>query len=94
MRVKHWAGYGCVNMKKIKDKYHTLHVRVSGNHECGLERNDLYDAYNWLVKRFDKSVPEYLEWRRSVIRFNCIPGWDEERKEETCDYVFVYGKES
>lgn len=94
MRVKHWFGYGCVNMKKIKDKYHTLHVRVSGNHECGVVRDKMfdYDLYSWFVKRFDKTVPEYLEWKRTVSYIDVIPGWDAEKKMETCDYIFDYKK--
>lgn len=94
MKVKHWAGYGCVNIKKIKDKNHTLHVKVSGNHECGVVRDKTYayDLYNWFVKRFDKTVPEYMEWRRNVSHIDVILGWDAEAKVETCDYIFDYKK--
>ena len=37
MKIKHWQGYGCVNAVRVKDKEHTLHIRVTGNHECGIE---------------------------------------------------------
>ena len=35
MTIKHYAGYGRVSAKRIKDDA-ALHVRVSGNHEQGL----------------------------------------------------------
>lgn len=57
MKIKHWQGYGTVSATRIKDKNCTLHIRLTGNHEWGLRRDDMYDLYNWLVKRFDKSVP-------------------------------------
>lgn len=87
MRIKHWQGYGTVNAVRVKDKQCTLHIRVSGNHEWGLERDDVYDLYNWLVKRFDKSVPDYLQWHRTAI----VSVNDRyENGEEVCDYMFVY----
>ena len=58
MRVKHWQGYGCVNMKKLKTSINgnkkTIVVEVVGNHEYGLERNDKYDVFYWICKRFAK----------------------------------------
>ena len=52
MRVQHWQGYGCVNMKKIKSSINgnkkTIVIEVIGNHEYGLERNDKYDVFNWI----------------------------------------------
>lgn len=91
MKIKHWQGYGTVSATKQKDKSCTLHVRVVGNHEWGLVREDLYDLYNWLVKRFDKSVPEYLTWRRTadvhiVDGYMVVNGLDT----EVCDYYFRY----
>ena len=73
------------------------HIRVEGNHECGLVRNDDYDLYNWLVKRFDpveKAVPNYQHWR--VDRHPIIeikPGWRTDANVgciDTCDYYFTY----
>lgn len=59
MRIKHWQGYGTVNAQKIGLKkgmgVTTLTIKVTGNHEWGLVREDEYDLINWLVKRFDKS---------------------------------------
>jgi len=93
MRIKHWQGYGTVSAVKVKDRSCTLHIRVSGNHEWGLEREDMYDLYNWLVKRFDKSVPDYLQWYRAarektdhIVRVNDRY----EKDKEVCDYMFVY----
>ena len=67
MKIKHWQGYGTVNAKKISAKEEngikTLMIEVTGNHEYGLVRNDIYDVYNWLVKRFDKTVPDYRHIR-------------------------------
>lgn len=88
MRVKHFAGYGTIDMKKVKDKSCTLHVFVKGNHECGLVRNDLYDLYNWIVKRYDKNVPDWLEWERNLKNYSIVPGWDGDV--ETCTYKFDY----
>ena len=52
MKVKHWQGYGSVEMKVISRKQientKTIVVRVSGNHEWGLVRNDTYDVYRWI----------------------------------------------
>lgn len=88
MKIKHWAGYGCVTARKIKDPGCTLHIRVSGNHECGLRRDDPYDLCNWLVKRFDKSVTDTIAWIHSHPIVDICEGWTVE--EDTCDYYFTY----
>lgn len=93
MRIKHWQGYGTVSAVKVKDRSCTLHIRVSGNHEWGLEREDMYDLYNWLVKRFDKSVPDYLQWYRAAREKTdriVMVNDRYENDEEVCDYMFVY----
>ena len=58
MKIKHWQGYGCVNAKKISKAKSGQNVRlvveVSGNHECGLIRNDVYGVHKWLLSRFAK----------------------------------------
>ena len=64
MRIKHFAGYGCVNAIKVKnvktgENTKQIVIKVSGNHEWGLYRNDKYDIYNWLVKRFCKDCSDY-----------------------------------
>ena len=80
MRIKHWQGYGCVNAKKLRKDSETLVVEVSGMHEYGLTRNDAYDVFNWLVKRFDKSRKDYREIRDIDIdedseTVNGLPFW-------------------
>ena len=97
MIIKHYAGYGRVNAKRVKDDA-TLHVRVSGNHEQGLYRNDLYDLYNWLVKKFDKTVPDFADWYRAArSKYDQVveihDGYEtapDGRTEEVCDYGFFY----
>lgn len=88
MKIKHWQGYGTVDAKKVKDSGCTLHVRVSGNHECGIRRDDLYDLCNWLVKRFDKSVTDTTAWLRSRPIVEIREGWNTDT--DYCDYYFTY----
>jgi hypothetical protein len=93
MNIKHWQGYGTVTAVKVKDKNNTLHVRVTGNHEWGLRRNDEYDLFNWLVKRFDKSQTDYMEWhqRRPQIFIREWEFTDENGLNvDACDYYFKY----
>ena len=97
MKIRHYAGYGTVSARKISDRNCTLHVQVAGNHECGIERNDLYDLYHWLVKRFDKTVPDATSWLRShphVILLSGETTDDSGRSVDTCDYMFYYVKEA
>ena len=63
MRLKHFAGYGSVNVtKKSKVKFtngygetkNKLVLEVKGNHEWGLVRDDIYDVRNWIFNRFEK----------------------------------------
>lgn len=61
MKIKHFAGYGTVNARKLKletvDGKTTLVVEVTGDHEWGLvRRNDPYLIKHWLVERFDKTM--------------------------------------
>ena len=87
-----------MSAKRIKDDA-ALHVRVSGNHEQGLYRNDLYDLYNWLVKRFDKTVPaSFAEWYRAArSKYDQVVEIHDDyetapdgKTEEVCDYRFFY----
>lgn len=94
MRIKHWAGYGCVNARRVNDgDPFTLHIHVEGDHERGLVRNDEYDLYNWLVKRFDRDVQDYLAWSKSCPIIDIRPSWRTDAKLgviDTCDYYFTY----
>ena len=94
MKLKHWAGYGCVNARKIKDNSCTLHVRVEGLHEQGLERGtwDTYGLYNWLVKRFDKNVPDVVTWSKSHPIIDTRSDFRMDPKlgyVDICDYYFT-----
>ena len=64
MKVKHFAGYGSVNVtKKSKTKFRDylgntktmLVLEVKGNHECGNVRDDIYDVRRWIFNRFEKN---------------------------------------
>lgn len=56
MRIKHFAGYGSVNAKKIalfkRNNTTTLIVSVSGDHECGLKPFIIDDSIKWIAARF------------------------------------------
>ena len=90
MKIKHWQGYGCVDAKRIPNKSCTLHVRVHGEHEWGLRRDDDYDLFNWLVKRFDKSMTDYLTWHKLDPKIFIIEWSSEMGKHDYCDYYFTY----
>ena len=59
MKIKHFAGYGSVQAKKVSktkigDKT-KLVVEVKGNHEWGIVRNDIYDVRRWIFNQFEKN---------------------------------------
>lgn len=91
MKIKHWQGYGTVNAEKVSKKtaggITTLVVRVSGNHEWGLIRDDEYDLKTWLVKRFDKSFDP-----GNRVAYSYDSGYRNNGKvdEEYCVYTFQY----
>lgn len=87
-KVKHYCGYGTVMVGKIKDNSVKLHVRVEGNHEWGIESHDEWLLYCWLVRRFDKNVPEYRDWYLSHPIIDVQSGTT--NGIETCDYCFTY----
>ena len=90
MKIKHWQGYGTVEAKKMPANGATLHIRVSGNHEWGLRRDDEYDLFNWLIRKFDKSIPDYATWHRMRPIIEIREGWNVET--DYCDYYFTYSK--
>ena len=68
MKIKHFVGYGTVNATKLNniviyksltETIKRVTIKVTGNHEWGLYRNDTYDIYNWIVKRFCKDCNDY-----------------------------------
>lgn len=92
MKVKHWQGYGSVEMKKLRTTTNgntkTVVVRVSGNHEWGLERNDTYDIFNWICKRFAKDCKEYSDIIDMQLQsdYEKVNGLDT----EYCVYTITY----
>lgn len=90
MKLKHFAGYGTVEATRIPNASCTLHVRVHGDHEWGLKREDDYDLFNWLVRRFDKSVKSYEEWHMKDPKIQVIEWSSEMGKHDYCDYYFTY----
>ena len=72
MKLKHWQGYGSVTAKRLSNtsdgEFRTLVVQVTGDHEYGLVRDDAYDVFNWLVRRFAKDCPDYRHIARLLIR--------------------------
>jgi GH18 family chitinase len=97
MRIKHFAGYGSIEAKKVSkttftneygEKKTKLVVRVKGNHEWGLVRDDIYDVKRWLFDKFEKNfLGEDYEISMSVV--------DDYVKEnglgvEVAVYTFVY----
>ena len=96
MRLKHWAGYGTINARKIykrttKDGKTILKITVAGNHERGLMRRDIYDLKRWLIDRFDRTVkdigPYTIEYTFDVGYIkDAATGCDV----ETMTYTFIY----
>ena len=103
MKIKHFAGYGSVNAKLIENKIgfsefgepdeeiSIAHIKVWGNHERGIYREDYIDIFNWLCKRFVKGCTNYskiidmkIDWH-----FEKING----EHTEVCDYFIAYYNE-
>ena len=55
MKVKHWAGYGCVEARCTVRAPHVVVVEVTGDHEQGLEPRYFTNAdwMRWLGRRFN-----------------------------------------
>ena len=90
MKIKHFAGYGSVNAKKLEVKTNldgtkTIKIVVSGDHEWGLVREDKYDIFRWLLKRFAKDVGEDYRCIRSMKVDH-----DYSQKIDTVTYTITY----
>lgn len=72
MKIKHFAGYGCVNAKKLKhetiDGTTILTISVSGDHEQGLRPFIIEDTIKWLAARFDRDILN-IPWYNITIDF-------------------------
>lgn len=90
MRIKHFAGYGSVNAKKIKyeivNNKTVLIVRVSGDHERGLRPFILEDTIKWLAARFDKNIIN-IPWYNVNISYNYDYSFN---NPEALIYTFIY----
>lgn len=97
MKVKHFAGYGSVEVKKQSktnftneygEKKTKLVLLVKGNHEWGLVRNDIYDVRRWIFNKFEKNFKgnEYqidMNVENDYIKENGIDV-------EVATYTFIY----
>lgn len=97
MRIKHFAGYGTVEAKKVSkttvtnqygEKKNKLVVNVKGNHEWGLVRDDIYDVKRWLFDKFEKNFSGnyyqiIMDVKNDYIKENRIDV-------EVATYTFVY----
>ena len=93
MKIKHWAGYGCVTAKCTSAIYDSnmnlerMDIKVKGNHERGLVRNDEYDVFNWLIKRFKES--KHIDSYRNIKSISCDESYEKDKNGEmieTCIY--------
>ena len=91
MRLKHFAGYGTVEAKKLnkseRDGIVSLTIRVKGNHEWGLVRKDKYDVAWWLIKRFDRKFEDY----RQIKSLDILMGFEDGI--EVADYLITYTRD-
>ena len=97
MRVKHFAGYGSVDVKKkskttftneFGEKKNKLVLVVKGNHEWGLVRDDMYDVRHWIFEKFEKNFKGYDYQIDMTIQNDYITenGIDV----EVAKYTFIY----
>ena len=82
-KIKHWQGYGTVKAGVVKDGSCTLHIRVEGNHEWGINCGewDEYRLFEWLVKRFDKTITDYALSEQAMYMLILDQRTGERRKE-------------
>lgn len=89
MRIKHFAGYGCVNAKKVSktvdnEGYTVMRIDVSGEHEWGLTPYTDDVAVRWLLTRFDKQTAYIDPWSVEVYeKWQGMP-------KDTIGYMFKY----
>jgi hypothetical protein len=97
MKIKHFAGYGSVDVKKVSkgtfknewgEKKNKLVLSVKGNHEWGLVRDDIYDVKHWLFDRFEKNFKGQYYDINMLIKDDYIKenGLDV----EVATYTFIY----
>lgn len=92
MRIKHWAGYGTIEAKKLgyleyneHGRYITIYTR--GMHERGLVRDDGYDLEQWLLKKhFAKDCKRLTDYKVICRGY----GWFGDQTKEFCTYEIWY----
>jgi hypothetical protein len=97
MRVKHFRGYGSVEVKKISkkpiitgygEKKTELVLRVKGNHECGLVLDDIYDVRRWIFNKFEKNFNKSDYGINMWVKSDYIE--ENGHDVEVATYTFVY----
>ena len=92
MKLKHFAGYGTINAKKISKVTHDgvtiLSILVTGDHEQGLvpayiSASGDYTMKKWLIDRFDKSVKDVNLRHKTEYDYMDING-------NAVRYTFIY----
>lgn len=95
MKIKHWQGYGSVNATKVSsttctdmygNKLKKVIIKVKGNHEWGIARQDIYDCVNWLLKHFVKGVTVKDIYNMSLNDYYVTENGIDV---EVCDYTFL-----
>lgn len=84
MKVKHWAGYGCVEATCLHKGEGCTVILVTGNHEQGLEPRyfDALDWQRWLGNRF--KINGLIE------KVDAVNSWNERTKKDEMEVVFWY----
>lgn len=74
MKIKHWQGYGCLDIVKLSRTKSKLVLQITGNHEYGIELGwrHKWDLADWLGKafKFKANDIERFEENLSYIRIN------------------------
>ena len=81
MKIKHWAGYGCIEGRCISRGRNCTTIELLGNHEQGLEPRyfDARDWDRWLGKRFRLG---------DFNKVDCIEWWEEKDKKDHMEVRF------
>jgi len=98
MRIKHWQGYGTVEatklVKRTRDGKTFITIKVKGNHEWGIHRDDRYDVSRWLLPKFCKEFKTGEKDYRDIEYFALCDGWEKDEngnRIDTCLYEIQFG---
>ena len=96
MRIKHWQGYGHIDATKIEKKSRDgrtfIAIKLKGNHEYGLHRDDTYDIARWLLPKFAKEFKNGEKSYRDIEYMQLTDGYEKDGNGyvETCLYEIQY----